>query len=196
MSAMQELAFDLQPTLRGELLELRPLRRDDFDDVFAAASDPLIWEQHPESDRWKREVFQRFFDGAMESGGAFAIIDRKTGRIIGSSRFCALKPQESEVEIGWTFLERAFWGGRYNGELKRLMVRHAFNFVRRVVFVVGKSNLRSQKALQKIGAQFLREEEGRFPDGRPRTNVIFAVERSAASGQDVSVWGPASPRTP
>lgn len=181
MSAAQGLAFDLQPTLTGELLELRPLRRDDFDAVFAAASDPLIWEQHPESDRWKQDVFQRFFDGAIESGGAFAIIDRKTDRIIGSSRYCALKPQESEVEIGWTFLERAYWGGRYNGELKRLMIQHAFDFVRRVVFVVGKSNLRSQKALQKIGAQFLREEEGRFPDGRPRTNVIFALDRKGAT---------------
>ena len=177
---MQDLAFDLQPTLTGELLELRPLRRDDFDAVFAAASDPLIWEQHPESDRWKRDVFQRFFDGAMESGGAFAIVERATGRIIGSSRYCALTPQASEVEIGWTFLERAFWGGRYNGELKRLMIQHAFRFVHRIVFVVGKDNVRSRKALEKIGARYLREEEGRFPDGRPRTNVIFAMERSTA----------------
>lgn len=178
MSATHDPAFELQPTLTGELLELRPLRRDDFDAAFKAASDPLIWEQHPESDRWTREVFQRFFDGALDSRGAFAIIDRKTGRIIGSSRYCALKPQESEVEIGWTFLERAYWGGRYNGELKRLMVEHAFNFVQRVVFVVGRDNRRSQKALQKIGARFVREEDGTFPDGRPRSNVIFALERS------------------
>lgn len=171
-------AFELQPTLTGELLELRPLRRDDFAAVFAAASDPLIWEQHPESDRYQREVFQRFFDGAMESGGAFAIVERRTGRIIGSSRYCALKPAESEVEIGWTFLERAYWGGRYNGELKRLMLDHAFRFVQRVVFVVGTNNLRSQKALQKIGARFLREDVGTLPDGRLRANVIFALERS------------------
>lgn len=183
MSAMQDLAFDLQPTLTGGLLELRPLRRDDFDAVFAAASDPLIWEQHPESDRWKQDVFQRYFDGAMESGGAFAIIDRTTGRIIGSSRYCALNPRDSEVEIGWTFLERAYWGGRYNGELKRLMLQHAFNFVRRVVFVVGKGNQRSQRALQKIGAQFLREEEGKFPDGRSRTNVVFALDRNDSTEQ-------------
>lgn len=181
MSAAPGLAFDLQPKLTGELLELRPLRRSDFDAVFAAASDPLIWEQHPESDRWKQDVFQRYFDGAMESGGAFAILDRATGRIIGSSRYCALNPQDSEVEIGWTFLERAYWGGRYNGELKRLMLQHAFNFVRRVVFVVGKGNLRSQRALEKIGARVLREEEARFPDGRPRTNILFVVERPTAS---------------
>ena len=115
--------------------------------MFAAASDPLIWEQHPERDRYKRDVFQKFFDGAIESGGAFAIIDRKSGRIIGSSRYCHLNPAEHEVEIGFTFLERKFWGGIYNGELKRLMLNHAFQFVDSVVFVVGESNLRSQKAL-------------------------------------------------
>src|ERR1700758_571282 len=109
--------FELQPTLEGDLLRLRPLASTDFDALFAAASDPLIWEQHPENDRYKREVFRRFFDGAIESKGAFAVIARKTGRIIGSSRYCNLNPLENEVEIGWTFLERAFWGGSYNREL-------------------------------------------------------------------------------
>src|ERR1051325_11453325 len=156
---MTEGAFHLQPTLTGELLELRPLRGADFDALFAAASDPLIWEQHPENDRYTREVFQKYFDGAIESGGAFAIIERKSGRIIGSSRYChlyvpgkcfsssphlnplpqgeedATAPGEGspsrriEVEIGWTFLERAFWGGRYNRELKTLMLAHAFGIV-------------------------------------------------------------------
>jgi RimJ/RimL family protein N-acetyltransferase len=102
--------FELQPTLTGSLIELRPLTREDFGALYAAASDPLIWEQHPESDRYKPDVFRRYFDGAMESGGAFAIIDRATGRIIGSSRYCALKPAEREVEIGWTFFERRYWG--------------------------------------------------------------------------------------
>src|SRR5215471_18905582 len=102
------VAFDLQPTLTGDLIELRPLRPDDFDALFSAASDPLIWEQHPESDRYQRDVFQKYFDGALESKGAFAIIERKSGRLIGSSRYCNLNPENSEVEIGWTFLERKF----------------------------------------------------------------------------------------
>ena len=171
--------FDLQPHLIGSLVELRPLRLDDFEALSQAASDPLIWEQHPERDRYKREVFQRYFDGAMESRGAFAVIDRRTGRIIGSSRFCNLVPVESEVEIGWTFLERAFWGGRYNGELKALMLRHAFQFVDRVVFVVGEHNRRSQEALRKIGATLLRESETTLPDGRVQRNVVFALHRTA-----------------
>src|SRR5438309_4288306 len=103
-------SFEPQPRLQGKLLELRPLTREDFDAVFAAASDPLIWEQHPENDRWKPDVFQKYFDSAMESGGAFAVIERKTGKIIGSSRYTYYDAAKSEVEVGWTFLQRAFWG--------------------------------------------------------------------------------------
>jgi RimJ/RimL family protein N-acetyltransferase len=147
---------NLQRTLKGTLIELRPLTREDLDALFAAASDPLIWKQHPENDRYKREIFQRFFDGAIDSKGAFAIIERKSGKIIASSRYCNLNPVEREVEIGWTFMERAFWGGSYNRELKSLMLDHAFRFVDRVLFVVGEKNLRSQKAVEKIGARFQR----------------------------------------
>src|SRR5881227_602718 len=114
--------FDLQPTLKGDLIELRPLRPGDFEDLFSAASDPLIWEQHPESDRYTREVFQQYFKGAIESKGALAIIERKSGRIIGSSRYWNFDLVAREVEIGWTFMERRFWGGPYNRELKTLML--------------------------------------------------------------------------
>lgn len=174
---MRTTEFDLQPTLRGDLVEVRPLVPEDFDALFAAAGDPLIWEQHPESDRYRREVFQRYFDGAIGSKGAFAIIDRRSGRIIGSSRYWNLNPADSEVEIGWTFLEREFWGGAYNRELKSLMIDHALQFVNRVVFIVGEKNLRSQKALEKIGAKFARELERPGADGTIRRNVVYAITR-------------------
>lgn len=174
------MEFDLQPTLKGQLIEVRPLLPEDFDALFQAASDPLIWEQHPESDRYQRAVFERFFQGAMESGGAFAVIERKSGRIIGSSRYHNLNPAESEVEIGFSFLERAFWGGAYNGELKSLMLQHAFRFVDRVVFVVGPNNLRSQKALAKIGARFLKKVPRPARDGSVGQHLVFAIMRSAA----------------
>ena len=163
----------------GELLELRPIEPADFDALFRAASDPLIWQQHPESDRHTREVFLTYFNGALESGGAFAIIDRKTGRIIGSSRYANLDPERREIEIGWTFLERQFWGGNYNGELKRLMLAHAFRFVERVVFVVGETNFRSQKALEKIGAKFLKKIEKPDRLQVPQTNFVFALDRES-----------------
>ena len=171
--------FDLQPTLHGRLIDVRPLRPDDFQPLFAAASDPLIWDQHPDRDRYKHEVFQKFFDVAIASKGALAVIDGTSGRIIGSSRYCNFNPAEREVEIGFTFLERAFWGGRYNGELKQLMLDHAFQFVDRVTFVVGETNLRSQKALQKIGATFVGKKEILAVDGRTIPCVVFQIARTS-----------------
>jgi N-acetyltransferase len=146
------MSFDLQPILKGELIELRPLKPEDWDDLFAVASDPLIWEQHPESNRYKEDVFKVFFREAMACGGAFVIIDKKSQQIIGSTRFHGYDPEKSEIEIGWTFLARKYWGGRYNREMKQLMLDHAFRFVENVVLLVGENNIRSQMATEKIGA--------------------------------------------
>src|SRR5205823_4768925 len=120
------------------LIEVRPLAADDWESLFAVASDPLIWEQHPARDRYREDVFREFFREALETGSAFVVIDRKTGKTIGSSRYFrfdqqGFDPRESVVEIGWTFLAHAYWGGDYNHELKRLMLDHAFRFVKRVV---------------------------------------------------------------
>ena len=146
------MLFDLQPTLIGDLLMLRPLRRDDFDELYAVASHPLVWEQHPDSDRHKRDVFEKFFRVALESGGALMAIDLSENKVIGSSRFHGYDAEKSEIEIGWTFLARSHWGGRYNGEMKRLMLEHAFKFVDSVVFLIGPTNIRSQRAIERIGA--------------------------------------------
>jgi RimJ/RimL family protein N-acetyltransferase len=171
------MSFDLQPTLEGELLQLRPLRTDDWEALFAVASDPLIWEQHPQPTRYQEEVFREYFQGAMESGGAFAVIDKKEGRIIGSSRFLGYDEERSEIEIGYTFLARAFWGGAYNREMKDLLLRHAFRFVRHVVFLVGPTNWRSQKAMEKIGG--VRVENRLNTMGRE--NVVFQIDAPAAA---------------
>jgi N-acetyltransferase len=152
LSTQLKTSFDLQPHLKGELIELRPLTPEDWDDLFAVACDPLIWEQHPESDRYKEDVFKVFFREALESGGAFVVIDRNSQRVIGSTRFYGYDPEKSEIEIGWTFLARKYWGGRYNREVKQLMLAHAFKYVESVVFYVGEKNIRSQKAMEKIGA--------------------------------------------
>lgn len=172
------MSFDLQPHLKGELIELRPLTPEDWDDLFAVASDPLIWEQHPESDRYKEDVFKVFFKDALESGGAFVVIDRKSKRIIGSTRYHGYDPEKSEVEIGWTFLARKYWGGRYNREMKQLMLAHAFQFVENVVFYVGENNIRSRKATEKIGAMkngMVKKVYGNRP---PTLNVRYVIKKS------------------
>jgi N-acetyltransferase len=169
------MAFALQPTLTGELLELRPLRDADFDALFAVASDPLIWEQHPAHDRWREDVFRTFFREALDCGGAFVVVDRRTDRVIGSTRFAGYNPERREIEIGWTFLARAYWGGHYNAEMKQLMLDHAFRFVDRVVFHVGVTNWRSQRALEKIGAV----RTGTRRDEQGRESFVFCLDAKA-----------------
>ena len=165
------MAFDFQPTMKGALVELRPLQPDDWDPLFAVASDPLIWEQHPARDRYKPDVFRAFFGEALASGGALAALDRKDGRIIGSSRFHGYNEQANEVEVGWTFLARSHWGGKYNREMKQLMLRHAFQFVVRVVFLIGPENLRSQKAIERLGGARV----GRRPDTAGRDSYVYEI---------------------
>ena len=171
--------FEKQPHLVGDRLELRPLRPDDWDALFAAASDPLIWEQHPARDRHTEPVFREYFQEALESGGAFAIIDRRTQQIIGSSRYFGYDPAASEVEIGWTFLTRPYWVGDYNGELKRLMLDHAFQFVDRVVFLVGPNNRRSRRALEKIGAVHTGIRTKTDHEGKISESVVYELRRPA-----------------
>jgi N-acetyltransferase len=168
------MSFELQPILQGELLELRPLRAEDFHDLYAVAADPLIWEQHPVKDRYKKDVFKNFFQEALESGGALVAVDTKDGRIIGSSRFHGYNKEKSEIEIGWTFLARSHWGGLYNQEMKRLMLRHAFRFVNSVIFVIGQQNFRSQKAVEKIGGVRV----GSRTDAGGRESFVYQITAS------------------
>jgi len=165
------MPFDSQSTMKGDLVELRPLRSDDAEALFAVASDPVIWEQHPARDRYKPDVFNAFFREALASGGALTALDCKDGRIIGSSRFHGYDAQASEVEIGWTFLARSHWGGAYNRELKQLMVRHALRFVKRVIFLIGPQNLRSQKAIEKLGGVRI----GLRPDAAGRESYVYQM---------------------
>jgi RimJ/RimL family protein N-acetyltransferase len=175
------MSFDRQPVLKGDILELRPLRSEDFHELYAVASDPLIWEQHPVRDRYQEEVFKGFFREALESGGALIAIDSNGGRVIVSSRFHGYNEKKSEIEIGWTFLARSHWGGIYNKEMKQLMLRHAFRFVNSVIFVVGTQNVRSQRAIEKIGGARVESRS----DGSGRDSFVYQITAPthAASGE-------------
>jgi RimJ/RimL family protein N-acetyltransferase len=182
-------SFELQPHLVGELLEVRPLRPEDWQALFAVASDPLIWEQHPARDRYQEEVFEEFFRDALASGGALLVIDRRTREVIGSSRYFGFEPSQREVEIGWTFLARSHWGGKYNGELKRLMLEHAFQFVESVVFLIGPTNFRSQKAVEKIGGSLIGRRE-KIINGKPVEQVVYEIRKpQSPKAGDTTVAG-------
>lgn len=160
--------FDIQPTLVGDKVMLRPLRDDDFEALYAVAADPDIWAMHPYRNRYKREVFEGFFVEAMASKGAFAIFDQTTGKMIGSTRFANYDSVASDIEIGWTFFACSHWRGGCNREVKALMLRYIFPHVGSVVFQVGASNFRSRTAVERLGGklvrEYVREHQGQVQD--------------------------------
>ena len=176
--------LDRQPMLEGERVRLRPLEQSDWDALFAIASDPGIWEQHPMHDRWREDVFRAFFDDALAKGGALAVVDTTSGEVIGSTRFQDYDPGEGgSVEIGWTFLARRYWGKGINPEMKRLMLKHAFESVARVDFRVGETNYRSRIALENIGAERTERTELMRYDGKRVLHLVYAITRAGfASG--------------
>ncbi len=164
--------FEIPLVLENELLRLEYLTEQDFEKLYAVASDPLIWEQHPANDRYKREVFKEFFDGAVQGKAAFMVYCKANNELIGSSRYYECMPNES-VAIGYTFISRKYWGGTYNTSLKKLMLEYAFRHVPKVLFHVGIHNMRSQKAVGKIGGIFVRETIGPAPSIRPSYEYVL-----------------------
>jgi RimJ/RimL family protein N-acetyltransferase len=171
--------LDRQPVLEDERVLLRPLVPDDWDALFAVAADPLIWAQHPAHDRWQEPVFRAFFDDALAHGGALVAIDAKTSTVIGSSRYQGLSDADGgSVEIGWTFLARCYWGRTFNHAMKRLMLAHALKSVAECRFLVGETNTRSRRALERIGASLTdRREERIMADGEIIPHLTYVIMR-------------------
>lgn len=169
--------FDFQPTLEGARITVRPVTVTDWVSMFAAAADPGIWAQHPVSDRYSEAVFRQYFDDAVACGSAFAFVDRQSANVIGSSRFHGFDPVAREVEIGWTFLARDYWGGSYNLEIKQLMLDHAFLFIDTVVFWVAETNWRSRRAMEKIGG-VLRDGIQFRDTGGSQPYVIYDIRKN------------------
>lgn len=162
--------LDLQPTLTGQHITLRPLTADDFEDLYAVASDPLLWAQHPDPARATREGFLPLFDGALRSKACLVAVDTERRSVIGCSRYSDYTPGE-RIAIGYTFLARSHWGGAANAQMKRLMLHHAFKDVREVRFMIGERNLRSRRAVEKLGAELAGAED------TPRWGQIHVVYR-------------------
>lgn len=169
--------FSIQPTLENEIISLVPLEKHDFEELFDVASDPKVWEQHPNKERYKREVFENFFQGAMESKGAFLVIDQETEEVLGSTRFYDYNKEDNSILIGYTFYGTKSWGKNINSQVKKLMLDYIFEFVDKVIFHVGKENIRSVKAMTKLGAEDLGEEEVAYFGEDSKTNIVFQIKR-------------------
>lgn len=170
--------MDLQPTnLRNTTVQLVPLAETDFENLYACASDPEVWEQHPNKDRYKRDVFEVFFKGALESGGAFKIVALDSDKVVGSTRFYDYNPKEKSVLIGYTFYAKAYWGKGLNPMVKRLMLDYAFRFVDTVYFHVGSQNKRSQIAMERLGAQKIDEQLIEYYGETPKLNFIYEIRK-------------------
>ncbi len=169
--------INLQPVLENNRMLLCPLNEDDFEALYAVASDPKIWEQHPQTDRWKKEVFRIFFDEAMASNGAFKIVDKQNGNIAGSTRFYELDEADSSILIGYTFYATRYWGKGINLLVKALMLDYIFSFVSKVYFHVGNTNIRSQVAMARVGAEKVGEQEAERSGEIPKLNFVYRITR-------------------
>lgn len=170
--------FDIQAELENDRVLLSPLKETDFEDLYAVASDPKVWEQHPNKDRWKKEVFRNFFDGAMQSKGAFKIVDKTSRQVIGSTRFYNYDEKENTILIGYTFYGTAYWGTGVNKSVKKTMLDYIFQYVSKVLLHVGAENIRSQTAVGRIGALKIAEEEVTYFGEQPKLNFVYAIDKA------------------
>ena len=169
--------MNVQATLENENVKLVPLNPNDFEELFSVASDQKIWEQHPNKDRYQREVFEKFFQGAIESKGEFKIMDKSSNEVAGSTRFYDYNPKENSIFIGYTFYATKFWGSKLNPQVKKLMLDYIFQFVDKVNFHVGKDNIRSQKAMEKLGAKKVDEVNVAYFGEPEKLNVVFEIDK-------------------
>ena len=177
-----------QPHLANAHISLRPLTPDDWPALFAAASDPLIWAVHPAHDRWQEPVFRAYFEEALASGGALVALDPGTGAVIGASRYDFDRADPGEIEIGWTFLARSHWGGATNAAMKALMVGHALKHVDRVIFLIGETNVRSRRAMEKIGGVLTDRHHDAVVHGAPVEHVIYAIDRAGYAAGPLAAY--------
>ncbi len=172
------LLFNLQPNLENDKVRIRPLQESDFDSLFSLASDPLVWAQHPVPDRYKREVFENYFRGGIESKGAVLVMDVATNQVIGTSRLYEYNPEDNSIVMGYTFFGREFWGGKYNPALKQLMLDYVFGFVDKVYFHIGAVNIRSQTAITRLGARKVGEADIAYHGEKSNANYIYVITKS------------------
>ena len=169
--------FSIQPILENENFKLIPLQENDFKRLYVVASDPKVWEQHPNKERYKREVFENFFKGAMESKGAFLVVSKDSGEVLGCTRFYDFNRENKSILIGYTFYGRNSWGKNVNPQIKKMMLDYIFQYVETVIFHVGKENVRSQVAMERLGAEKAGEEEIAYFGELAKINLVYEIRK-------------------
>lgn len=169
--------FSIQTILENENFKLIPLKENDFERLYSIASDPKVWEQHPNKERYKKDVFENFFKGAMESNGAFLVVSKDSGEVLGCTRFYDFDEENKSILIGYTFYGRNSWGKNVNPQVKKMMLDYIFQYVETVNFHVGKENIRSQIAMERLGAEKMREEEIAYFGELPKINVVYEIRK-------------------
>jgi N-acetyltransferase len=169
--------------VKGRVVSVEPLSLAHEEALYAAGRPAEIWEWWPSNPARDREAFRAWMVealGAVEAGQGmrFAILDA-AGAPIGSTSYCALRPDQRALEIGWTWLTPSAWGGGANAEAKLLLLRHAFETLgcRRVEFHTDALNMRSRGALAALPAHLdgvLRDWK-QMPDGRWRSNAVYSI---------------------
>ena len=169
--------FSIQSPLENEVVKLIPLQQSDFEKLYAVASDPKIWANHPNKNRWERTVFQNFFEGAIKSGGAYLIYDKASGEVAGSTRFYDYESEDKSILIGYSFYGTKFWGKGINPNAKKVMLDYIFQYVDKVIFHVGAENYRSHKAMERLGAKKRRELVVAYYGEPDRLNFEYEIKK-------------------
>jgi N-acetyltransferase len=169
--------------LDGHLVQLEKLSLRHIYALEKVAANPVIW-QHLPIEGWKKDCFWTWVYDSLElqmnkKAFVFAVIDNKSGKAIGTTRFQDMDCQHNKTDIGWTWYDPSVWGNGFNDEAKNLMLTLAFEVwnVVRIGFKVDERNLRSQRALEKIGAQqegYIRKHMIR-PDGSNRNSFLYGL---------------------
>lgn len=174
----------INPTiLEGYFVTLQKLSFEHLEALAQVAQNPIIWRNLP-IEGWQRPIFNKWITKSLqeqENGNAlvFVIMEAATNRIIGTTRFQDICHEHRKTDIGWTWFAPEAWGLGFNLEAKNMMLTHAFENwnVLKVGFKVDERNLRSQRALEKIGASregFIRKHLIR-PDSSSRNSYLYGI---------------------
>ena len=152
-------------------ISLLQIKKENFEELYLVASDPIIWEQHPENDRWKKEKFSIFYKNGLQNKFGFLLIfDKHKNKIIGSTRFYSYDKIDKAIRIGFTFISQEYWGTSINFQVKKMMLDYTFKYLDKVYFDIGINNFRSRKAVEKLGASL-------FSDNK-KGNVVYTLKKN------------------